>query len=202
MAQDKEPELTRVPSGIEGLDTILRGGFFEGGIYIVQGDPGSGKTILANQICVHHVNKGGKAIYVTLLSESHARLMQQLRTMSFFDESAVPERLVFLSALSALEDRGLSGLLDLLRREMMGRRATTMVLDGFLAAEASASTERDFKKFVHELQGHAIAAGCTVFLLTNGSDRPSRPERTMVDGIFVLRAPEFRCPKRALISKC
>jgi circadian clock protein KaiC len=191
MAQDEETELTRVPSGIEGLDTILRGGFFEGGLYIVQGEPGSGKTILANQICAHHVNKGGKAIYATLLAESHARLMQQLRTLSFFDESAIPERLVFLSALSALEDRGLSGLLDLLRREMMGRRATTMVLDGFLAAEASAATERDFKKFVHELQGHAIAAGCTVFLLTNGSDRPSRPERTMVDGIFVLQRQNF-----------
>ena len=38
-----------------GLDTILRGGFMRGGIYIVQGAPGAGKTILSNQICFHHV---------------------------------------------------------------------------------------------------------------------------------------------------
>lgn len=190
MTAEAEGQLARVCSGVRGLDTILKGGFFEGGLYIIQGEPGSGKTILANQICFNHLAAGGRAVYATLLSESHARLMQQLRTLTFFDESALPDRLVYLSALAALEDRGLGGLLDLLRREIFARRATLLVIDGFLAAEASSSNEREFKKFVHELQSHAVAAGCTVFLLTNGSNRPSRPERTMVDGILMMSRRE------------
>lgn len=39
-------QLTRVPSGVRGLDDVLRGGFFGGGLYIIEGPPGAGKTIL------------------------------------------------------------------------------------------------------------------------------------------------------------
>jgi predicted ATP-dependent serine protease len=50
-----ETSFARVPSGIAGIDTILGGGFMRGGIYIIQGNPGSGKTILTNQICFNHI---------------------------------------------------------------------------------------------------------------------------------------------------
>ncbi len=46
--------LERVPTGIAGLDEILGGGLFRGGVYIVQGTPGSGKTIFGNQACYTH----------------------------------------------------------------------------------------------------------------------------------------------------
>ena len=49
MGEAQAPEaVPRTASGVPGLDTVLNGGFVEGGVYIVQGDPGSGKTILAN----------------------------------------------------------------------------------------------------------------------------------------------------------
>ena len=48
---DEETRLVRLPSGIDGLDVVLKGGFLRGGIYIIQGPPGAGKTILGNQIC-------------------------------------------------------------------------------------------------------------------------------------------------------
>ena len=44
-----EGELERVQSLVPGLDTVLRGGFLRGGLYMIQGLPGTGKTILANQ---------------------------------------------------------------------------------------------------------------------------------------------------------
>jgi len=46
--------LKRVPTGVPGLDTILGGGFLAGGVYIIQGTPGTGKTTLANQIIFNH----------------------------------------------------------------------------------------------------------------------------------------------------
>ena len=48
---DGTPVLSRMPTGIAGLDTVLNGGFLRGGIYIIQGPPGAGKTILGNQVC-------------------------------------------------------------------------------------------------------------------------------------------------------
>ena len=41
--------LPRLTSGIAGMDEILGGGFIEGAAYIVQGLPGSGKTIFAHE---------------------------------------------------------------------------------------------------------------------------------------------------------
>lgn len=179
-------ELDRVPTGIAGLDTVLQGGLLKGGVYIVQGRPGAGKTILANQMCFNHVAAGGRAAYVTLLAESHTRMLQHLRPLAFFDESAIPDRLYHVSAFKALEDEGLKGLLDLLRQEIRGHRASLLVLDGLVAAEETAGSDRAFRKFVHEVQTHAAMTECTVLLLTSGGPGPVRAEQTMVDGLIDL----------------
>lgn len=180
--------LPRLSSGLPGLDQILDGGFPRAGITIVQGTPGAGKTIFGNQLCHHHVANGGKAIYVTLLAESHARMQLHMSQLRFFDPAVIPERLYLISAFRVLEEDGLKGLQDLLRREVQRFGASVLVLDGLVAAEESATTAREFKKFIHELQAHASMSDCTMFLLTNVSSRPVAPEHTMVDGIIELRS--------------
>jgi circadian clock protein KaiC len=202
--RDEEvPSLRRVPSGIAGLDEILRGGFLEGGVYIVQGTPGAGKTVLANEICFKHAAQGGRAAYVTLLAEMHTRLLQHLRPMSFFDESVIPDLLYYVSAFQTLEGDGLKGLIDVLRREIKGQRADLLVVDGLVAAQESAPSDREFKKFIHELQAHASASGCTVLLLTSGVLDPISAEHTMVDGILELEDQlfEFRTERSLMVRK-
>jgi circadian clock protein KaiC len=185
---DRSPaaRLDRLPSGIPGLDTVLDGGFFRSGVYILQGQPGSGKTIFANQLCYRHAADGGHAVYVTLLAESHSRMLQHLRSMSFFDESAIPERVSYISAFHDLESEGLKGLMGVLRREMRARHATVLVLDGLVAAAEAAHTDRELKKFVHEVQSSAVFHNCTVFLLTSGTPQRTQAEHTMVDGLIEL----------------
>jgi len=178
--------LPRVPSGIPGLDTILGGGFLKGGLYIIQGPPGTGKTTLGNQVCFNHVAGGGRALYLTLLAEYHARMMQHLGVMSFFDASKIPDELIYLNGLTVLHDDGLKGLLSLLRREITGRGASLLVLDGIVAAKRAADHEQVFNEFVHELQAIAIATECTVFMLTSAQGTEVTPEHTMVDGIIEL----------------
>lgn len=179
-------EIERFPTGIEGLDIITKGGLLATGVYIIQGVPGSGKTILANEICYRHIGSGGRALYVTLLAESHTRMLQHLRPMAFFDESVIPERLFYVSAFRTLEEEGLKGLIAVLRREMRAQNISLLVLDGLVAAQESAPTPRDFKKFIHELQGHAVANGCTALLLTSGAGEMVSAEHTMVDGLIEL----------------
>lgn len=186
MTEPHSPEIERMPSGIAGLDFVLGGGFLKGGVYIVQGIPGAGKTILANQTCFSHAREGGRAVYVTLLAESHTRMLQHLRTMSFYDEAVIPDSLYYVSAFRNLEEAGLKGLLDLLRREIKGHRASLVVLDGLVAAEESAASDREFKKFIHEVQSNAALSDCTVLLLTSGGTHKVSPEHTMVDGLIEL----------------
>ena len=55
-----------VPSGTAGLDDVMRGGFTPDGLYLVEGDPGSGKTTLALQFMLDGVKRGERCLYVTL----------------------------------------------------------------------------------------------------------------------------------------
>jgi circadian clock protein KaiC len=176
----------RIPTGIPGLDTVLRGGFLKAGIYILRGHPGTGKTILANQFCFNHVAAENRAIYVTLLAETHDRMMQHMQTMRFFDKARIPDALIYVNGFRVLEEDGLKGFIDLLRQEIRAHSATLLVLDGLTAAEESSGSDRDFKKFIHELQAHIAVEGCTALLLTNGRRNEYHPEHTMVDGLIEL----------------
>ncbi len=185
------PTIERFVTGVDGFDRITRGGLLVAGVYIIQGVPGAGKTILANEICYRHVASGGRALYATLLAESHSRMLQHLQEMSFFDESMVPDRLFYFSAFATLEEEGLKGLLGLLRREMRARKVGLLVLDGLVAAQESAPTARQFKKFIHELQSHAASNDCTVLLLTSDLGEMVHAEHTMVDGLIELGDEQY-----------
>src|SRR3712207_2759031 len=76
--------LQRVPTGVPGFDVLLNGGFLKGGMYLLSGQPGSGKTVFGNQMAFHHVANGGRAVYVTLLTETHARMLTHMGSFSFF----------------------------------------------------------------------------------------------------------------------
>jgi circadian clock protein KaiC len=132
-------ELTRLPTGVAGFDRILNGGFFYGGLYIITGPPGAGKTILGNQLCFHTVASGGRAIFLTVLTESQSRMLAHLSTLSFFDPAPIGRTLHYLSGYSVLLADGLTGLLKLLRHLIREQAATILVLDGLTNAEASAA---------------------------------------------------------------
>jgi KaiC/GvpD/RAD55 family RecA-like ATPase len=63
----------RAASTIEGLDLVLGGGFPVDRLYLVEGDPGTGKTTLALQFLLEGVRQGEGALYVTL-SETEQEL--------------------------------------------------------------------------------------------------------------------------------
>jgi circadian clock protein KaiC len=56
----------RVPTGVSGLDYVLLGGFLREGFYLVQGDPGSGKTTVALQYVRGRAAAGESCLYITL----------------------------------------------------------------------------------------------------------------------------------------
>ncbi|UVL27080.1 ATPase domain-containing protein [Pseudomonas donghuensis] len=179
-------QLNRLATGIPGLDELLKGGLVVGASYIVQGRPGSGKTILANQLAFNHVAQGGRVLVATLLSESHERLFQYLATLSFFDPAKIGAQLQFVSAFDTLEQEGLDEVVKLLRGEISRHQASLLIVDGLLNARSRAETPLDSKKFIAELHGHAAFAGCTVLFLTSSQLDDGSPEHTMVDGVIEL----------------
>lgn len=177
----------RITTGVRNLDRILGGGLLSRASYIVMGTPGAGKTILANQICYHHVAGGGRALYVTLLAESHERMISHLKGMRFFDAGSVAAGVTYLGAYSVLQEGGLHALGSLIRRSLREHKASLLVLDGLVSAGEVAQTSLEFKRFVHDLQTMVGLFGCTALLLTNStSPLQTHPEHTMVDGLLHL----------------
>jgi circadian clock protein KaiC len=196
--------LDRRTTGIPGLDDILEGGLLEGGVYIVQGTPGSGKTIFGNQVCFHVASGGGNAVYVTLLAEAHDRMLAHLRRMRFFDPTLVGSRISYLSGFRTLETDGLPGLLKILRGVIADHKAAALVIDGAISAGDTAGNDRQFTKFIHELQVIASLMNTTVLVLSNNGRRQlSEPEGTMVDGIIDLSddLSDLRTIRRLQIRK-
>lgn len=55
-----------VSTGVPGLDHVLMGGYLREGFYLIQGDPGSGKTTLALQFVLGRRDAGERCLYITL----------------------------------------------------------------------------------------------------------------------------------------
>lgn len=91
-------------TGIPGLDEILRGGLPVHQMFLVQGDPGAGKTTLAFQFLLEGVRRGEKALYVTLsasgrdlkrVAQSHGWDISAIDVYEQFRTSAAIDTTVF-----------------------------------------------------------------------------------------------------------
>ena len=60
----EKTETTRIPTGVEELDRVLGGGFVNGSLVLLGGEPGIGKSTLILQIC-NNVKIDGKILYVS-----------------------------------------------------------------------------------------------------------------------------------------
>jgi circadian clock protein KaiC len=180
--------IPRIPTGIPHLDTVLEGGLLRGGSYIIAGAPGAGKTILGNQIGFNHIAAGGRVVYLTLLSESHDRMMAHLGAMSFFKPEEVSSSIHYVSGYEALRKENLKGLFTLTSKIIKAHRATLIVIDGLVRVGTFANSVIEFKQFIHELNVLLSFTGSTALLLTDSlTEDVGYPARTMVDGLIELR---------------
>ena len=79
-------ELKRLATGVQGLDDILNGGLPAGQMYLLEGDPGTGKTTLAMQFIREGIARGETCLYITL-SEPRSELESSLRSHGWEPES-------------------------------------------------------------------------------------------------------------------
>ncbi|HUR58393.1 MAG TPA: ATPase domain-containing protein [Opitutaceae bacterium] len=85
-------------TGIPGLDFILKGGFPANRLYLLKGEPGTGKTTMALQYLLEGVRRGEKCLYIAL-SETKDEIMEVGRSHGWsFDGLSIFE----LSALESL----------------------------------------------------------------------------------------------------
>jgi len=180
------PKRRRVGTGIPGLDQVLRGGLLEGGLYVLDGAAGTGKTVLSFQTGLHIARHEGRVLFVTLLAESHGKLIEHNSGFRFYDPAVVARSFTLVSGFGTLRATGLSGFLRMLAEMLARERPRLLVIDGFSIARAFAVGLSDYGQFVLQLGALGSAAGCTTLLVTPTLLEPSGEEWPLVDGIIEL----------------
>jgi circadian clock protein KaiC len=91
------------PTGIQGLDYILLGGFPRNRVYLIQGDPGVGKTTMGLQFLLEGMREGEAGLYITL-SETAAELRAVAASHGWsLDGLAIYEQMIGEEALAEEE---------------------------------------------------------------------------------------------------
>jgi circadian clock protein KaiC len=181
----EQPEI--ISTGIAGLDTILGGGLSRNALAFVVGPPGAGKTILATQIVFAAVRAGSPALILTAFSEDHSKLLGHLRSLSFFDDSAVGTHIQLLTLGSLI---GVDGQLDnaMVIQTVRQTGARMIMLDGFQSIPDLFAEPVTVRRLLDSLAKLAQVLRVSVLVTMEGDGRDVRhgPALTMADVVIDL----------------
>src|SRR5262245_34860075 len=100
----------RISTGTPGLDEVLMGGIPANTITVLMGPPGSGKTILAEQIAFHNAGPKTPVLYLTTLAEPLEKFIVHGEKYSFFDAAKVGVSVFYEDLGQMIRDRGIESL--------------------------------------------------------------------------------------------
>lgn len=179
--------MRQLKSGIAELDMILGGGLPSGSCIVIGGPPGTGKTILANQICFANATPDRQAIYYTTLSEPHAKLIRFLESFLFYDTGAIGEAIEIIQLALPDEATRLRELADEITRKTFAAQPALVVIDSSKVLHGFGDAE-EIRRVVYDLASK-VAHTDTVLLLVGEyteDEMESLPESAVADGIIYL----------------
>jgi len=185
----------RVNSGCSGLDNILGGGFPRGRLYLVEGDPGAGKTTLALQFTRDGVSKGERALYITLsesrsdlihAAESHGMSLDGIEIVELLpnENDLLPDQqyTVFHPAEVELNDR-----MQRIVKEIQRVRPDRLVIDALSELRMLAKDPLRYRRQILSLKDFMAEQACTVILLDDRSSRePDLQLHSIVHGVISM----------------
>lgn len=179
----------RVRTGNAQADSILGGGFPRHSINILMGQPGSGKTIFAEQLLFHNAGADDRPVlYLTTLSEPLAKVVSYLQRFAFYDEAKLGTAVVYEDVGAELSEGGVGVLVARVRELIRTLSPRLLVIDSFKALHDLEPSAAKMRCMISELAGLVTAYDTTTFLVGEyAEENNSRyPEFAVADGIVEL----------------
>jgi circadian clock protein KaiC len=152
----------RIPTGSARLDEILNGGLLKNGINLIVGVPGSGKTILSQQVAFQNATVERPALYLSTLSEPMDKIVRYGQSLQFFDPAALRDRRVIYEDLGKhLGTDGLDEVLKALDGYLKELQPGIVVIDSLRAFHAMSPDVGAFRMFLYGMLRRLTASATT-----------------------------------------
>lgn len=201
--------LELAPLGIPGLDDVLLGGLPRDCVYLIEGDPGAGKTTLAMQFMLEGRRIGEQGLYVTL-SETTDELRGVARSHGWdlegieLTELATAEASLSADAENTMfypAEVELGEVTDRVLRDVERLRPTRVVIDSLSELRLMAQNPLRYRRQILALKQFFVGRHCTVLLLDDHSAGPQDIQvQSIVHGVvsLELRTPDYGVMQRRL----
>ena len=196
-------------TGISGLDYVLAGGLPANRLYLVQGDPGVGKTTLGLQFLLEGVKHGESGLYVTLsetaeelkaVAQSHrwsldGLALHELASIDATIDKDVPNTLFHPSEVELQET-----MEDILRivEKIKPRR---VVFDSLSELRLLAQGSLRYRRQILWLKQFFVGKNCTVLMLDDRtSEQQDNHLQSLAHGVVILEqlSPLYGAERRRL----
>ena len=197
-------------SGIGGLDEILAGGYSAGNVFLIEGEPGAGKTTVALQFLIEGAAKGERCLYVTLSETvgelrsgvaSHGwvldpliEIFELLPPENLLDENQ-HQSLLYSSDLELGETT--KQIFDMVERVKPQR----VVIDSLSEIRLLAQSSLRYRRQILSLKHYFSRQGGTVLLLDDlTSEALDKTVHSVAHGVIRLEelAPDYGAERRRL----
>jgi circadian clock protein KaiC len=196
-------------SGVPGLDSVMAGGYPPNHLFLVEGDPGTGKTTLALQFLLEGVRRRERGLYITLsetaaelagVATSHGWSLEGIEVFELMpDEEALkPDAQYTVFHPSEVELTSTTqAIFEIVERVKPARIVVDSLSEMRLLARDSLRYRRQILGFKHFFTHHQA----TVLLLDDRSGEDGDSQlRSLAHGVLLLEqlALEYGAERRRL----
>ncbi len=188
----KETDDSRCSFGVAGLDDITGGGLPRNRLFLLEGDPGVGKTTLALLFLLEGIRQGEKVFYITL-SETKEELQEVARShgwnlerLEILELSTIEKHLQTLApdTLFHPSEIELNRTTDFLSREIDRVKPTRLVLDSLAELRLMSETPLRYRRQMLSLKQFFVGRKVTVLMLDDMTEQRDLQVQSVAHGVI------------------
>ena len=192
--------------GVEAIDTLMGGGFFDGSTTIVVGVSGVGKTVLSAQILLEGARQQKARGLLVSLDEHPAQIMRNAKTLGLDLEDQIANgtiQIMFESPQELDVDAHYARIIELIEEHDIQR----MVIDGMTSYSTAIGDLGVYRDFFHAIVAYSKLRLMTTFFnyenpefLGISSYMPDFPVNSIVDNLILMSLVEINNSLHRCIS--